>query len=194
MRNVSLNFDDAAPVSLTQAQLVPGICRPTAFNADEPFPPAAPPGPYPASLAVFNGRLPNGLWSLYVIDDVAADSGAFADGWSLTITTASAGAAAMSTHPNSGMPSAPRLTSFLTSGVSLPLLGIESMAAQVHLICAHAGEHFVLESTTDFVRWQALFTNTEQKGVMEFVEPVRMDDLRKFYRVRKPAGPLSTNR
>ena len=38
-------------------------------------------------MSVFNGTNPNGLWSLYVIDDVSSDVGFIAGGWGMEITT-----------------------------------------------------------------------------------------------------------
>ncbi len=43
----------------------------------------APAAPYTADLSVFNGVNPNGVWSLYVVDEAAGDVGAIAGGWSL---------------------------------------------------------------------------------------------------------------
>ncbi|HEX6458889.1 MAG TPA: hypothetical protein VF032_08240 [Thermoleophilaceae bacterium] len=51
-----------------------------------PFQAPAPPGPYAAGLAVFNGVNPNGLWHLYVDDDSNPDTGAIDGGWSLRLT------------------------------------------------------------------------------------------------------------
>ena len=48
--------------------------------------PGVPP-PYPVSLAAFNGRSPNGIWSLYVVDDGAGDNLAITGGWRLDFTT-----------------------------------------------------------------------------------------------------------
>jgi uncharacterized repeat protein (TIGR01451 family) len=53
--------------------------------------------PYPAgtgfwtnnpTLAAFNGVNPNGVWSLYVVDDSSSDNGTIAGGWSLNISAA----------------------------------------------------------------------------------------------------------
>lgn len=43
---------------------------------------------FPAlNLSTFNGSNPNGAWKLYVVDDSSDDSGSFAGGWELQITT-----------------------------------------------------------------------------------------------------------
>ncbi|HRW37241.1 MAG: DUF4214 domain-containing protein [Acidimicrobiales bacterium] len=43
---------------------------------------------FPAlNLSTFDGTNPNGTWKLYVVDDSADDSGSFAGGWELQITT-----------------------------------------------------------------------------------------------------------
>lgn len=39
------------------------------------------------NLSTFNGSNPNGAWKLYVVDDASSDSGSFAGGWELQITT-----------------------------------------------------------------------------------------------------------
>jgi hypothetical protein len=48
--------------------------------------PGVPP-PYPVSLAAFNGLSPNGIWSLYVVDDSVGDNLGIAGGWRLDVTT-----------------------------------------------------------------------------------------------------------
>jgi len=50
------------------------------------FDPPAPPGPYPAAMSVFNGTRPGGEWSLFVVDDEAADAGLIEDGWLLQVS------------------------------------------------------------------------------------------------------------
>jgi subtilisin-like proprotein convertase family protein len=88
--NVTLTFDDAAAASLAEhAQIVSGTYKPSAFNNDF-FPPPAPSSPYGATLSVFGGIKPNGVWSLYVIDDTTNDAGTLAGGWSLSVTSTNA--------------------------------------------------------------------------------------------------------
>ncbi len=51
------------------------------------FPAPAPAGPYSVLMSDFVGTTANGAWSLYVDDDTAGNTGTFANGWTLTITT-----------------------------------------------------------------------------------------------------------
>jgi uncharacterized repeat protein (TIGR01451 family)/uncharacterized delta-60 repeat protein len=89
--SVSLKFDDTATSFLPQfGALVSGTFKPTNIGDDENFYSPAPSGPYGSSLSVFAGDEPNGPWSLYVMDDQGADSGAIATGWRLTIVTGAA--------------------------------------------------------------------------------------------------------
>jgi hypothetical protein len=88
-------FDDRASAFLSDAGPAPpsGSFKPTNYGTGDTFPAPAPVGPYltpgPAGTssltAAFNGLNPNGTWSLYVVDDVGGDIGAFAGGWDLTI-------------------------------------------------------------------------------------------------------------
>lgn len=84
---VNLTLDDEAAGYLPDAtRLVSGTYRPTDYEAGETFPGVSksPPGVW---LATFNGTDPNGVWSLYVVDDTAGDSGVISGGWGLDITT-----------------------------------------------------------------------------------------------------------
>jgi hypothetical protein len=95
---INLTFEDGAPplpCTFSGPPLAGGTYSPTdgptspddcsTFPVDA-FDPPAPAGPYPASLAVFNGVNPNGSWQLYVIDQFFVDSGAIDGGWSLNLT------------------------------------------------------------------------------------------------------------
>ncbi len=96
--NVNLTFSDAAPTGVP-SPIVSGTFRPTnggAFTGPAP----APPGPYGATLAVFNGTVPNGTWRLFAFDDAAGDLGVINGGWSLDITTN--GPTVTSFAPNTG--------------------------------------------------------------------------------------------
>jgi subtilisin-like proprotein convertase family protein len=88
---VTLTFDDAAAAGLPDsAQIVSGTFRPTNIGAGDTFPGPAPAAPYGAALTAFNGTNPNGIWSLYIFDDLGGDTGSLA-GWSVTITTGATG-------------------------------------------------------------------------------------------------------
>ncbi len=95
VNNLNLRFDDSAGGSLPTAADPPttttsGTYKPTTYGAFSGGLPA-PAGPYGATLSVFNGTIPEGVWKLYVFDDYSSDgSGSIAGGWSLDITTVSA--------------------------------------------------------------------------------------------------------
>ncbi len=86
--NVTLTFDPAAASFLTDSQLITsGSYKPTDFLSGDLFNSPAPAGPYGADFSVFNGTNPNGIWSLYVVDDASGDGGSITGGWSLAIGT-----------------------------------------------------------------------------------------------------------
>ena len=83
---------DAAPVgdfALTSTHAF----RPTNHGANDPFDAPAPGGPYlnaePSGAATFasafGGIDPNGVWSLYIDDDVGSDAGLISGGWTLSL-------------------------------------------------------------------------------------------------------------
>jgi subtilisin-like proprotein convertase family protein len=83
---LNLTLDDAAAGALPDGTaLTSGMFRPTNVTAGDPFP-----APAPASggsaLSVFNGTVPNGTWSLYVVDDAAQDVGTFSQGFCVNVT------------------------------------------------------------------------------------------------------------
>jgi large repetitive protein len=84
--NVTLTFDDASTATLSTSTIVSGTYRPRNDDDDDAMPLPAPAGPYSATLTAFNGTDPNGVWSLYVVDDNAGDAGTI-DSWSITITS-----------------------------------------------------------------------------------------------------------
>jgi hypothetical protein len=86
--NSTLTFSDSAAGTLPQTGALPsGTYKPTAYTPATTYPAPAPAGPYGTTLAVFNGTAANGIWSLYVFDDGAGDSGSFAGGWELSVLT-----------------------------------------------------------------------------------------------------------
>ncbi|MDX6271235.1 MAG: hypothetical protein QOD28_2458 [Acidobacteriota bacterium] len=85
----TFTLDDAAAGTIPGG-IANGTYRPTNSGTGDTFPAPAPAGPYtdPQLLSVFNGVNPNGVWSLYVADDVSGDAGSIGS-WSLNITTQS---------------------------------------------------------------------------------------------------------
>lgn len=77
--------DDGSPLPLTT--LTSGKWAPTQYGAQLDFPSPVPPGPYGTSLSVFNGKSPNGSWSLWIIDINSGDAGFITDGFDIVFTT-----------------------------------------------------------------------------------------------------------
>lgn len=89
--NVDLVFDDAAGSSLPDnAFITSGSYKPTQLFGAPALPSPAPARPYGTTLAAFNGIVPNGSWSLWIMDDTALGTGSITGipAWNLTITTA----------------------------------------------------------------------------------------------------------
>jgi hypothetical protein len=96
--NLNLTFDDdaASPLPI-YSRLISGAFKPTDGyaaigypNLPFEFPAPAPPGNSnsPTALSVFKNTDPNGIWKLFVVDDVFRDTGTIAGGWSLTLSVA----------------------------------------------------------------------------------------------------------
>ena len=86
--NVTLTFDDAAANSLPDTTAISsGTNKPTNYILADVFPAPAPPAPWGTTLSVFTNTNPNGLWSLYIVDDLQIMNGSIIRGWSLAITT-----------------------------------------------------------------------------------------------------------
>lgn len=86
---LTLTFDDEAASTLPcEAALSTGPYKPTdCYPGDaDAYPAPAPAGPHDELLSAFNGTIPNGTWSLYVMDFLNGDTGSISGGWSLDIT------------------------------------------------------------------------------------------------------------
>jgi len=84
-----LTFDDNAAARIPEicTSIPDGTFKPADYDGADNFPGQSP--PYPTGLAVFRGISPNGLWSLYVVDDGAGDNLRITGGWRLSVTTTS---------------------------------------------------------------------------------------------------------
>ena len=88
--NLNLTFDDAASSTLPElTTILDGSFRPTDYAPVDNFPAPAPAGPYASTLSAFNGSNPNGVWTLYIVDDTDQNIGHILNGWTLNLSTVS---------------------------------------------------------------------------------------------------------
>jgi uncharacterized repeat protein (TIGR01451 family) len=83
--NLDLGFDETATQTFAETQLVSSTNLPTQGGSFNTFPGLSG-TPTNTNLNAFNGSDPNGLWSLYIYDDTAGNSGSVANGWTLGLT------------------------------------------------------------------------------------------------------------
>jgi len=168
--NVTLTLSDAAAAALPPSGLVSGTFRPTNLTDSSPggdnYPSPAPAGPYGATLSTFNGTAPNGTWALYVFDDGPGDSGSFAGGWSLTITTSGLSPASL------GFPGAlPRFTAVELNSVGEILL----------TVAGQPGREYAIQASSDLVNWVTVGVHDNPTGIVIFTNQAAGHALR-FYR------------
>ena len=93
--DLNLTFDDSAAGPIPPVSpLASGTYQPTNNEVNpsgcglppDAFPAPAPGGPYGSTLTALSSGNPNGVWSLYVVDDTTSDSGSILSGWSLELT------------------------------------------------------------------------------------------------------------
>ena len=90
VNDVDVTFDDDATFSLPSTGFfTDGTYRPTNFEGADAFPAPAPAATGATSLEAFEGRLGDGLWRLYVVDDTPGLGGSIAD-WRLSMHTRTA--------------------------------------------------------------------------------------------------------
>jgi len=89
---ISLTFDSSGLSSIPDdSPLSTGVYLPENYGIlNDPFPSPAPVGVFGTSLDLFNDLDPNGTWSLYLVDDQAADAGSLGS-WVLTVTATGSG-------------------------------------------------------------------------------------------------------
>ena len=116
--NVNVTFDDAAGVFLptSAVAITTGTYRPTDSGGNsDAFSAPAPAAPYDLTLSVFNGTIPTGTWSLYVMDDRALNTGSISGGWRLSLQTTAPPVAAPSALGYSSNPAIYTTGSAITS-------------------------------------------------------------------------------
>ena len=85
---LDLAFDSAATSRLPNSRrLVSGVYRPVNYGGGDRFAAPAPPPPYRVTLRRFVGTDPNGVWSLFIMDDRNRHGGRLSGGWTLELTS-----------------------------------------------------------------------------------------------------------
>ncbi|HJW45395.1 MAG TPA: hypothetical protein VJ484_02795 [Lysobacter sp.] len=88
LRNVSLSFSGSSSAKLPDsAAIAAGTYLPSDTVEGDPLPSPAPAAPYSMDMFTLNGPAQNGIWRLYVADDMSGDTGQIAGGWTLSITS-----------------------------------------------------------------------------------------------------------
>ena len=132
--DINLTLDDEAADSLYDStQLTTGTYKPTKGTTptelpsgweDNPVPNTGWPPDAPdltvsgSQLSSFDGKDPNGIWKLYVIDDTRFSQGAFAGGWSLELNNTTTINNTTTTPPETSITSADEGSSSATFGFS----------------------------------------------------------------------------
>jgi subtilisin-like proprotein convertase family protein len=84
--NATITYS-ASAIGIVSGNPIPsGTYLPAASDPNQSLPGPAPAAPYSLDMSTLNGVSPNGVWSLYVNDDLGGDTGSIAGGWSLSIT------------------------------------------------------------------------------------------------------------
>lgn len=161
LNNVTLTFDDAAASSLPDlGPITSGTWKPTNYDNLDTFPLPAPAGPYSTLLSSFNGGAPNGLWSLFVLDDSFGDLGSIDGGWSLNITTVG------------------RLT---LAPARLRLAGTTNGLFRF-TVDGVPGDSFLFEASTDLQNWTPIGTNSLTSSSLIFLDATSTNYNWRFYR------------
>ena len=91
--NLTISFNDNSPIPLPILDsLFSETFRPGVLNPGQPLPfnfPAPAPtntANAPVALSVFKNTDPDGIWSLYIVDDSVDDAGSISGGWSLNLS------------------------------------------------------------------------------------------------------------
>lgn len=110
--NLVVTLTDFASGQVPSGNFVSGLYLPT-VNRTTDFPFPAPEGPYGTTFSNFVGDDPNGIWSLYVLDDFAPDVGIISGGWELTllVSTSPRLGTAVALEGNTALVGAPRANS-----------------------------------------------------------------------------------
>lgn len=86
--NIQIEFDDSGGPMPQFGALASLTYAPTTYPPFADVPAPGPVSPYGTSLSVFNGKDPNGFWTLWVCDEAENNDGLIANGWVIVIVAA----------------------------------------------------------------------------------------------------------
>lgn len=114
-------------------------------------------------MSLFNGKNPNGTWSLYVMDDHFMDVGSIDGGWSLSITTSS---------PVDGTPA------------TMQSIGMTANGKYRVAVRGQPGLRYSVHTSTDLRNYSTIHSFTMPNGGVYFYDD-NISDACKFYRASK---------
>ena len=86
VNNLTLTFDDKANSDLPdETSIVTGIYKTSNYEGGDVYPNPAPQTSPSTTFSSFYGDTPNGIWSLYVVDDNGNSVGTIAEGWNMSL-------------------------------------------------------------------------------------------------------------
>ena len=163
LTNVVLSFSDTATEPLPDAlRIFPGHYRPTDYAPTDTFLSPAPASGSATNFLPFLGLNPNGVWSLFVLDDNGGDSGQILRGWSLSIEWED---------------TPPRLADAQWLPDGRFQMTLHGLAQMTH----------VIEASFDLATWLPVRTNAPGASIVPIVLPVAGGGPARFFRaVRCP--------
>lgn len=157
-----LIFDDNAPGKLPDSSLiVSGTYKPSDFDGGDAdaFQPPAPPTANATQLSAFYGANPNGVWSLYVVDDHGRDDGSL-KGWSLDFGS----------------------DGFVFPNVSLTKPQMLPDGSFQMELRGDPNKRYYIEASTDFKQWNIIQTNQLNGASMTITDTTASQFNYRFYR------------
>ncbi len=175
--SLTIVLDDAATFMLPTGFLSSGTFKPTDYGevADTFLSPApaiaftsdsAGPAGVSTLTAKFAGTVPNGTWSLYIMDDTTNGlGGSVAGGWGLTLTTVGS------------LPPQPLLTNAVVNAAGQFQFGFNGISNASYSVLI----------STNLVNWSVVGTASNiSAGMFRYIDPQPRTNAVRYYRVSSP--------
>ena len=166
LSGIDVTFDDNAAAPVPDFDLIlPGSYRPANYldvnEGPDFYPPPAPAGANATQLSAFFGSDPNGVWSLYIVDDHGRDGGSLTNGWVLDFGS----------------------EAFLSPAPSLTdLVKTENGSFQM-MLHGQPNKTYFVEASADLQRWDLIQTRVLGGTAVTVVDTMASQFHHRFYRV-----------